>query len=47
MMRIQASVLLTALAFAVPALAQTEAQPKPATTAVEKLWKIEASGIGG
>jgi hypothetical protein len=43
----QASVLLGALAFAVPALAQTEAQPKPPAAATEKLWKIEATGLGG
>jgi hypothetical protein len=46
MMRTQSSVLLAALAFAFPVSAQTEGQEgKPAD--VEKLWKIEASGIGG
>lgn len=45
MMRTQSSVLLAALAFAFPVSAQTEGQEgKPD---VEKLWKIEASGIGG
>ena len=45
-MRSKAGVLLAAFAFALPAFAQTEAQPK-VTGPVEKLWKIEASGIGG
>lgn len=45
-MRIQSSMLLAALAFALPAAAQTEAQEsKPAN--LEKLWKIQASGISG
>lgn len=46
-MRIQSGMLLAALVFALPAAAQkTEGQEaKPAET--EKLWKIEASGIGG
>jgi hypothetical protein len=46
-MRITAGVLIAAFAFALPASAQTEAQPAKATGAVEKLWKIEASGISG
>lgn len=46
-MRIKASVLLAAFAFAATAMAQTEAQPAKATEPTEKLWKIEASGISG
>jgi hypothetical protein len=46
-MRITAGVLLTAFAFALPALAQTESQPAKADVAVDKLWKIEAAGISG
>lgn len=45
-MRIKASALLVAAAFALPALAQTEAAPR-ADANTQKLWKIEASGIGG
>jgi hypothetical protein len=47
-MRIKASALLVAAAFALPALAQTEAQPAAKADAnTQKLWKIETSGIGG
>ena len=47
-MRIKASALLATLAFALPALAQTEAQPAPKVDGkVEKLWKIETTGING
>jgi hypothetical protein len=46
-MRIQASALLAAFAFALPAVAQTEAQPAKATEPTEKLWKIETTGITG
>jgi hypothetical protein len=46
-MRITAGALIAAIAFALPAAAQTEAQPAKATGPVEKLWKIEASGISG
>ena len=47
-MRIKASALLAAVAFALPALAQTEAQPAPKVDSnTQKLWKIEASGING
>jgi hypothetical protein len=45
-MRTQAGMLL-ALAFAFPAVAQTEAQPRASDGATESLWKIETSGIGG
>lgn len=47
MKRIRTDVLLAAFALALPALAQTEAQPKPPAPATEKLWKIEAAGLGG
>ena len=46
-MRIQAGALLAAFAFAVTATAQTESRPAPASEPTEKLWKIEATGIGG
>lgn len=46
-MRTQAGVLLAAFALTLPALAQTQASPAPKSAAVEKLWKIETSGIGG
>ena len=39
--------LLAALAFAIPAIAQTEGQDKKAPAKTQKLWKIECSGIGG
>jgi len=39
--------LLAALAFALPALAQTKAEPRTPEGTTEKLWKIEASGISG
>lgn len=45
-MRTQAGMLLAALAFAVPALAQTQAPEAPAAK-TEKLMKIETSGLGG
>jgi hypothetical protein len=45
-MRIKASALL-AVAFALPAVAQTAAQPRAEEAKVEKLWKIETSGISG
>lgn len=46
-MRTQARTLLAALAFALPTLAQTQAVAAKPEGATEKLWKIEASGIGG
>lgn len=46
-MRITAGMLIAALAFALPAAAQTQAQPAKADVPSSKLWKIEASGIGG
>jgi hypothetical protein len=47
-MRIKSGVLLAALALAIPAAAQeTEGQQGAPAGNVEKLWKIEASGIGG
>lgn len=47
-MRTQAGVLLAAFALTLPALAQTQASPAAdKSAAVEKLWKIETSGIGG
>jgi hypothetical protein len=45
-MRITASTALLAFVFALPAMAQTEGQDRPAEN-VEKLWKIEATGISG
>ena len=46
-MRRNAGMLLAALAFALPALAQTKAEPRTPEGTTEKLWKIEASGISG
>lgn len=46
-MRITAGAMLAALAFAVPALAQTEVQKAAPKGDVEKLWRIEATGISG
>lgn len=47
-MRIKSGVLLAALAFALPATAQqTEATESKQASNVEKLWKIEVSGISG
>src|SRR5688572_3911595 len=47
-MRIKSGVLLAALAFALPAAAQkTEGQQGKTAGEVEKLWKIEATGIAG
>ena len=46
-MRNQASALLAAFVFALPAVAQTRAQPAKATEPTEKLWKIETTGISG
>lgn len=46
-MRMQARTLLAALAFALPTLAQTQATERKEAGPSEKLWKIEASGIGG
>lgn len=39
--------VMAALAFAVPALAQTEGQEVEKKKNTETLWKIECSGIGG
>lgn len=39
--------LLAALAFALPAVAQTEGQDAEKAANTEKLWQIECSGIGG
>ena len=38
---------LAALAFALPAVAQTEGQDAKPKVETEKLWKIQCSGIGG
>ncbi len=46
-MRTKANALLVVFAFALPAAAQTVAQLAKADVKSEKLWKIEASGIGG
>ncbi|MEO6596829.1 MAG: hypothetical protein ABIP94_18955 [Planctomycetota bacterium] len=46
-MRIKSGVLLTALAFALPAAAQTDGTPAKPAGDVEKLWKIETAGISG
>ncbi|HEX5052161.1 MAG TPA: hypothetical protein VFZ65_10340 [Planctomycetota bacterium] len=46
-MRYKSGVLLTALAFALPAAAQTEGTPAKPAQDVTKLWKVEATGIGG
>lgn len=46
-MRIQSGVLLASLALAFSISAQTEGQKDKTTGEVDKLWKIEASGIGG
>ncbi len=46
-MRTKTSALLSVFAFGLPLLAQTEGQvPKPKAD-VEKLWRIEATGLGG
>ena len=45
--RTPAYALLAAMAFAVPALAQTEGQEAKPTSNTETLWKLECSGIGG
>lgn len=46
-MRIQSGVLLASLALAFSAPAQTEGTEGKTTGDVEKLWKIEVSGISG
>ena len=46
-MRTKTAMLLSALAFALPTLAQTEGQEQKPKKEVEKLWRIEASGISG
>lgn len=46
-MRIKNGALLAALAFALPAVAQTEGQESKEKKNVEKLWKIEATGLSG
>ena len=46
-MRKQALTLLSALALAASALAQTKAPEVTATANTEKLWKIETTGLGG
>ena len=46
-MRLTASAMLLACAFAVPALAQTKGQQLDTKANTEKLWRIECSGISG
>jgi hypothetical protein len=46
-MRTTVAAMLAACVFAYPVLAQTEGQPAKQDQAVEKLWKIETTGIGG
>lgn len=46
-MRNQMGALLASLGLACAAIAQTESQPSKPTDAVEKLWKIESSGLSG
>jgi hypothetical protein len=46
-MRSKAGVLLACVAFAVPILAQTKAEPAKPEGTTEKLWKIEVAGISG
>lgn len=46
-MKQQAFAMLAALAFAVPAFAQTKGQEAKPSVKTEKLWKIECSGISG
>lgn len=46
-MRITAGAMLAALAFALPAVAQTQGTDTAPKKDVEKLWRIEATGIGG
>lgn len=47
MMRWTASAMLAMLVLTVPALAQKKGQDAKPKTNLEKLWRIEASGIGG
>jgi hypothetical protein len=42
-----ASIMLATFAFGATALAQTEGQEAKPKADVEKLWRIEASGISG
>ena len=46
-MRVMASTMLAAFALAVPAMAQTKGQEVKPQADVEKLWRIEASGLSG
>lgn len=46
-MRLTASALLAAFAFAAPAICQTEGQEAKPKVETEKLWRIECSGISG
>jgi hypothetical protein len=46
-MRTQAAALLAALAFTMPAMAQTQGQPAKEEKQTQKMWKIEATGLGG
>jgi len=45
-MRTHKYALFAAMAFALPAFAQTKGQEAKATN-TETLWKVEVSGIGG
>ena len=46
-MRMTAGIVLATFALGATALAQTEGQDAKPKTDVEKLWRIEASGISG
>ncbi len=46
-MRMTTSAVVAAFVFAVPAVAQTEGQAAEPQKDVEKLWRIEVSGIAG
>lgn len=46
-MRLTASALLAVFALAIPAVGQTKADKVKPKANTEKLWRIEASGIGG
>ncbi|MBL8751036.1 MAG: hypothetical protein JNK78_17890 [Planctomycetes bacterium] len=46
-MRISRGMLVAAIGFALPAVAQTKAAEVKAEVKTEKLWKIEVSGISG
>ena len=46
-MRLTAGSMLAVIALATPVLAQTEARETKAKSNTEKLWLVEATGIGG